>query len=137
MNNEQLLNNLKTTLSMEWYGIRIEDTKEIGDAIHQYISVPESSTIVTEDEELNGHIKTADGLIAIAKNMLVKMVIDTFKAEYGEDDEFLEDFKNDVADYIKVFAKVRKGEVWTKEMGDARVKEVGDEIVQASEYKEV
>ena len=139
MNNEQIVNNLKSIMTMEWYGIRIEDTKEVGIATHQYVSVPESSTIEIEDQELNAKIQTADGLKLVAKDMLIKMMLDLCRATYDEDDieEFMEDIKRDISDYLTVYAKVRKGEVWTREMGDARVAELTEELKAASGYQEV
>ena len=139
MNNEQIVNNLKSIMTMEWYGIRIEDTKEVGIATHQYVSVPESSTIEIEDQELNDKIKTADGLKLVAKDMLIKMMLDLCRATYDEDDieEFMEDIKRDISDYLTVYARVRKGEVWTREMGDARVAELTEELKAASGYQEV
>ena len=136
MNNEQLLKNLKTTLLLEWYGIRMEESKEIGYTTHYYISVPESSIIETEDQELNTKVKTADGLISIAKDMLVKMLLDSCQSEF-DDDEFTQDIKDNISEYLKVYAKIRKGEVWTRERGDARLKEIEAEFKQATEFKEV
>ena len=137
MNIEQILEtNLKLTLSMEWYGIRAEETKEIGYATYHYVSVPESSTIEIEDQELNVKIKTADGLKKIARDMLVKQLLDYCKAEF-DDEEFIQEIKDDISEYIKVFARVRKGEVWTQEMGEARLEELTKELKQATEYKEV
>lgn len=136
MNNEQLLKNFKTTLLLEWYGIRMEESKEIGYTTHYYISVPESSTIETEDRELNTKVKTADGLISIAKDMLVKMLLDSCQSEF-DDDEFTQDVKDNISEYLKVYAKIRKGEVWTREMGDTRLKEIEAEFKQVMEYEEV
>lgn len=136
MNGEQLLKNLKTTLTMEWYGIRTEDSKEIGYTTHQYISVPESSTIEVEDPELNTKLKTAKGLMSVGKDMIVKMLLDSCDSEY-HDEEFTKEVKDNISEYLKVYAKVRKGEVWTREMGDARIEELTAEIKQATEFKEV
>lgn len=141
MNTEKLTDILKLTLIMEYYGIRMEDTKELDGVTYQYISVPESSTIVTEDQEVNDRIKTSDGLVALAKDMLIKMMLDTCRAVYNDDDddidEIIEEMKSTISDWLKVYAKVRKGEVWTKEMAEARIKELTVEIKEASEYKEV
>ena len=137
MNIEQRLEaNLKLTLSMEWYGIRIEETKEVDNVTYNYISVPESSTIEVADPELNAQIKTADGLAKLAKDMLIKIQIDTCTA-IDDDEDFIQYVKDTVSDWIKVYAKIRKGEVWTKEMGEARVKEIVAQVKQAKEYKEV
>lgn len=137
MNIEQILEaNLKLTLSMEWYGICIEETKEVDNATYNYVSVPESSTIEVADPKLNAQIKTADGLAKLAKDMLIKIQLDTCTA-IDDDEDFIQYVKDTVSDWIKVYAKIRKGEVWTKEMGDARVKEIVAQVKQAKEYKEV
>ena len=86
MNEQQLFNGLKSVLAMEWYGIRAEETKEIGYATHHYVSVPESSTIEIEDQELNEKIKTADGLKKVARDMLVKQVLDYCEAEFDDEE---------------------------------------------------
>jgi hypothetical protein len=136
MNNDTIMGVVQTALLMEWYGIHIEDTREFGDITYQYVSVPESSTIEVEDQELNSKIKTSDGLVDVAKNMLVKMQVDTCKA-IDDDDDFIQYVKDNVSDWIKVYARVRKGEVWTREMGDVRVKELTKDLNKAAEYKEV
>ena len=65
------------------------------------------------------------------------MLIDSCKDVFGDDEEFLEEVKNNTSDYFKIYAKVRTGEKWTKELGDAMVKQLTDEIHAASVYKEV
>ena len=136
MNNAQIVKNLQTALTMEYYGIHMEETKEIGYTTHHYISVPESSTIKILDKELNDKIKTADGLISVAKDLLIKMLFDSCRAEY-DDDEFLKEIKDNISEYFKLYAKIRTGEVWTKEMGEARLAEIEADIQQAMEYEEV
>ena len=140
---EQIEKNLKTVLTLEWLGVHIEDTKEITDEYGipsktvYYLSVPETSTIEVEDKELNKKIQSSDNLIALAKKEILDMLMDSCKDVFGDDEEFLEEVKNNTSDYFKFYAKVRKGETWTKELGDAMVKKLTDEIHTASAYKEV
>lgn len=140
---EQIEKNLKIILTMEWFGIHIEDTKEVTDEygllskMVYYFSVPETSTIEVEDKELNKKIKSSDGLIALAKEELLDMFIDSCEDAFGDDEEFIEEVKNNASDYIKFYAKVRTGEKWNKELGDALVKRLTDEIRATSAYKEV
>ena len=136
MNNAQIVKNLQTALLMEYYGIRMEETKEIEHTTHYYISVPESSTIEVNDQELNDKIKTADGLISVAKDLLIKMLLDSCKA-VNDDDDFIQHVKDNISEYIKIYAAIRKGEVWTKEIGEARIAEIEAEFHQAMEYEEV
>lgn len=137
MYTEQILkNSWQLTLIMEYYGIRIEDAKEVGDMPYSYISVPEFSTLEVEDQEMNAKIKTADGLISLAKDMLIKMQIDTCKG-IDDDEDWIQYVKYNASDWFKLYAKVRKGEVWTEEMAKARLNEFMAELREAKEYKEV
>lgn len=143
MNEGQLASNIEQVFLLEYLGIRFEDTREEKDSYGFHsktiflFSVPESSAIELEDEELNARIKTADALKRLAKESILDMMIDSFKAQFGEDKEFLEHIKNNTSDYFKFYAKVRKGEVWTKELGDNRIKELTDDIKKASEYESI
>ena len=140
---EQIEKNLKTVLTLEWLGVHIEDTKEVTDEYGilsktvYYLSVPETSTIEVEDMELSKKIRSSDSLISLAKEEILDMLMDSCKDVFSDDEEFLEDVKNNTSDYFKFYAKVRKGETWTKELGDAMVKKLTDEIYAMSAYKEV
>lgn len=140
---KQIEKNLKTVLTLEWLGVHIEDTKEVTDEYGilsktiYYLSVPETSTIEVEDKELNKKIQSSDSLISLAKKEILDMLIDSCKDVFGDDEEFLEEVKNNTSDYFKFYAKVRKGETWTKGLGDAMVKQLTNEIHAASAYKEV
>lgn len=143
MDKKQLTDNFKTILNLEWLGVRIEDTKEergnLGFTTKTvyYYSVPESSIIELDNQDLNSRIKTSEGLELLAKETLTDMLINSCKMAYPNDEEFIEDVKSNVSEYFKFCAKVRKGEVWSKEMGDNRVKELCEDIQKAAQYKEV
>lgn len=144
-NKEQVGDAIKIILTLEWLGVRIEDVKEESESSYlfsttkktYYYSVPESSTIEVADagEDLNQKIKTADGLIHLAKKELTDVIVKA--CEYYGDKDFTEEVKNNISDYCKFYAKVRKGEVWTKELGDNRVKELTDDLQKASGYQEI
>ena len=134
MNKQEMANSVKTLMAMEWYGIRAEKSTEVEYTTHHYISVPESSTIEIEDQELNAQIKTSDGLISLGKDMLVKSLLEACMAVSNNDEDFIDDVKNNISEYIKVYARVRHGEVWTKEMGDARVEELINELKDEMVY---
>ena len=104
---------------------------------YYYLSVPETSTIEVEDKELSKKIQSSDSLISLAKEEILDMLMDSCKDVFGDDEEFLEEVKNNTSDYFKFYAKVRKGETWNKELGDAMVKKLTDEIHATSAYKEV
>lgn len=136
-NPKQIEENLKTVLTLEYMGIHIEDTKEQGFKQLYYFSVPERSTLKVES--VKEQAETADDLIKVAKTILTEIILDTYKAEYAdgeEDEEFYKDVENNISDYALFFAKVRKGEVWNKEMGKAAVNKAVESLKNLS-YKQV
>lgn len=143
---EQIKENLETILSLEYLGVHIEDTKNIKDKyglesiVAYYFTVPEFSTIEADDNKLNEKIKTADGLITITKEEITEMFENSLKDIFKDDDYLemmLEDFKSNPSENIKFYAKVRKGETWTKEMGLKAIEKINDDIKRAIGYKEV
>lgn len=143
LNQKQLTDNMEAVFTLEWLGVRFEDTKEEKGSCGLYFktafyfSVPEASTITTEDKEFNSRIQTANGLKYFAKETLIDMMIKSFESMHGKNEDFIEDVKNNIHDYFKFYAKVRVGEVWNKELGDKRIKELTDEIKEASKYREI
>ena len=134
-NPKQIEENLKTVLTLEYMGIHIEDTKEQGFKQLYYFSVPERSTLKTESAKEQA--ETADDLIQVAKAALTEMILDSCKSEFDdEDEEFYKDVENNISDYALFFAKVRKGEVWNKEMGKAAVNKAVEPLKNLS-YKQV
>jgi hypothetical protein len=142
-NKELVLDSANVILNLEYLGVHFEDVKEerskhgFFTKMAYYYSVPESSTIEVDNEELNTRIKTADGLKRLAKDELIAMFVKVYGSELGEDKEFLDYMKNNTSDYLKFYAKVRKGEVWTKELGDQRIKELIDAVQKVSGYEVV
>ena len=134
-NSKQIEENLKTVLTLEYMGIHIEDTKEQGFKQLYYFSVPERSTLKVESAKEQA--ETADDLIQVAKAALTEMILDSCKSEFDdEDEEFYKDVENNISDYALFFAKVRKGEVWNKEMGKAAVNKAVESLKNLS-YKQV
>ena len=134
-NPKQIEENLKTVLTLEYMGIHIEDTKEQGFKQLYYFSVPERSTLKVESAKEQA--ETADDLIQVAKAALTEMILDSCKSEFDdEDEEFYKDVENNISDYALFFAKVRKGEVWNKEMGKAAVNKAVESLKNLS-YKQV
>ena len=134
-NKKQIEENLKTVLTLEYMGIHIENTKEQGFKQLYYFSVPERSTLKTESAKEQA--ETADDLIQVAKAALTEMILDSCKSEFDdEDEEFYKDVENNISDYALFFAKVRKGEVWNKEIGKAAVNKAVESLKNLS-YKQV
>lgn len=124
---------IKTMLSLQYLGIQVENTEPsswnmVSPIVYKF-SVPEKSEIKIESVDYDSC--TSDGLIQIAKETLMDIICESFE----EDDvDLLEDFKKNTSDYAKFYAKVRKGEIWTKELG---VKELEKLKSQVGGYKEV
>ena len=134
-NSKQIEENLKTVLTLEYMGIHIENTKDQGFKQLYYFSVPERSTLKVESAKEQA--ETADDLIQVAKATLTEMILDSCKSEFDdEDEEFYKDVENNISDYALFFAKVRKGEVWNKEMGKAAVNKAVEPLKNLS-YKQV
>lgn len=135
-NSKQIKENLKTVLTLEYMGIHIEDTKEQDFKQLYYFSVPERSTLKVESAKEQA--ETADDLIKVAKETLIKMMLDSCKSVFGdaEDEEFYKDIENNISDYALFFTKVRKGEVWDKEMGKTAVNKIVEQLKNSS-YKQV
>lgn len=121
-NSKQIEENFKTVLTLEYMGIHVEDVVDDFKQLY-YFSVPEKTTLELKNYSKE-QPKTADDLIKIAKEILIEIILDTYKAELAdgeEDEEFYKNVENNISDYALFFAKVRQGEIWNKEMGKAAV----------------
>lgn len=111
------------TMELEWLGIKFIEAKEMTDKyghfdkLNVFYSVPEYSTIEVEDKELNERIKTAEQLKILAKDVVKESIIKHNKSEYPDDEELVNELENNFSNYYTFYCKIRKGEVWTKEMG--------------------
>lgn len=143
LNKEQISDSATIIFNLEYLGVHFEDVKEekskygFFTKMAYYFSVPESSTIEVDNEELNARIKTADGLKRLAKDELIAIFVKAYENDFEKDKDLLDYLKNNTSDYLKFYAKVRKGEVWSKELGDQRIKELIDEVQKASGYEVV
>ena len=82
-------------------------------------------------------MKTKDIKKANIHNEVLK-INDAIVYERGKDIVVnIENVKNNISEYFIFRAKVRSGEVWNKEMGDLRVKELCEDVKQAAQYSEV
>lgn len=135
-NPKQIEENLKTVLTLEYMGIHIEDVVDDFKQLY-YFSVPERSTLKVES--VKEQAETAEDLMKVAKVALTEMILDSCKSEFDngeEDEEFYKDVENNISDYVLFFAKVRKGEVWNKEMGKVAINKAV-ELLKNVSYKQV
>lgn len=136
---KQLKENLKTVFALEYFGVHIEEVREEKNLkLLYYFSVPEKSKIKSIIPN-NNQINTSDGLIELAKESITEMIIESHKHEFDDNEEYEEfynDVKNNISDYVLFFAKVREGEIWTEEMGKDAIQKITDEIKNNS-YKQV
>lgn len=142
---KQIEDNVKTFMLLEYLGIHIEDVKETTDKYGlldktiYYFSVPETSTIELGSgaKEFNSKVKSSDGLISLAKEEILQMLTEACENEFGDDEEFINDIKDNSSDYFKFYAKVRNGEEWNQKLGDSAIKKLTEDIRATSAYKEV
>ena len=125
-----LKESLDTILSLEYYGIHIEDVKEQDLKQLYFFSVPQISTLQTSDDTINEKIKDGYSLIKLAKELLTEIIVESCRAVFGEDEdeEFYENVKENISQYALFYAKVRRDESWNKEMAEAASRKVLREI---------
>lgn len=131
---EELTKTLQTVLALALYGIDIEKTDEMTEngfpKIVYFFSVPESSTIELDDlDKYKDLVKSSEGLITVAKDTLTDLLFESFKMSYGEDID-----RKEVADSMKFYAKVRKGEIWSLQKGKEKIDSIMNSI-QNPDYK--
>lgn len=137
MTHADYIANFYTLTKLEYLGVRIEDARnDETNGILFFFSVPEHSVLKSSE---SGHdIKTSDGLIELTKQTLLNIVWTEFdNASENECEDFRAQLKEKYPDWIKCYAKVRKGEVWNKELAEAAVQELTEELKKLSEYQEV
>lgn len=141
-NKEQFKQYLEELYTLEYIGIRLEDIKVERDSLGfvtkqiVYYSVPESCLIDIDNEEFTKANKSLDDFILFAKNLLTDLILG-INEEDNEDKDMMKDVKENLSEYFNFRVKVRKGEVWTRELGKARLEELNSQIKARTEYKEV
>lgn len=133
------------------YG-RQEDKYGLPGPMKVFITVPEFSIIDVpdNDKEFNDLCKTASGLEKIAKNSFIELLTIQFENELTGNDsssidayyansikDIIKDIKDNSSEYVKVFSKVRKNDVWNDEKGKLRIKKVSEMFSSNLGYKEV
>lgn len=141
LNEEQLKKYLEVVNKLEYSGITIEDFEVEKDFLGFptnyifYYSVPE--TIEADDENAN-NTHTADNLMQYAKDTLLKLIASFSASDKGlKNNKFMEALMKYSLNKVKFRAKVREGEVWTKELAEAKLKKLDAELREALSYKEV
>lgn len=75
---------------------------------------------------------TSKGLINLAKHEIINMLANVMEviAKIGnEDDEYaIDHMASNLTDSYKFYAKVRYGEVWSKEDQEKRINEINEEL---------
>ena len=112
--------NLEAILALEWLGIRMEKENLRGNYASFYFSVPESSQLIMCGDSTT----TSNTLISIAKESLTDMIC---KVSGVDDTEF-------VQAHVKFYAKIRKGEIWTKDLAVQRLKKLIDGLEEFNRY---
>lgn len=137
LNEEDLKEIIEISLYLEYLGIHEEKTGQTEKGLIYFFSVPEKSTIEAKNDEDKDKIQTSDGLIKLAKDTLIELFIKMLFTEFDEDDpfhkKFMEELKNDPSGIVKFYAKVRKDETWTEEMGQKAM----NKVIENCSYKKV
>ena len=126
-NYELLKSSIELMLYLEYFGIHIEDTKDVNYKKVVYFSVPELSTITTKDDKTNQKISNANGLIEFAKEYLTAIFIETCEDELSDKEKYiLANIKENISDYLEFYAKIRTGETWNEEKGNNAMRKFSD-----------
>lgn len=134
---------LNIALNLKYFGIEIENTETttggfgVMPCTKCYFSVPESSTLYLKDKDdtINERLKTSEGLIQIAKELIVDMIICSENSEFISPEEIAE-MKANKSNSLKFYAKVRQGDIWSNKKGDLKLKEAIKKIDDVTGYKE-
>lgn len=126
---------VKRLLQLENYGIKIENVKQetgmfgFPENFKIYFSVPESSTMYDEDENesYNEKLKTSEGLTQIAKELIADIIM-CFDDDGFISPDDIEKMKANKFDFVKFYVKVRKGEVWSREKGEEKLKAANERL---------
>ena len=137
LDKEGLKELIEISLYLEYLGIHEEESKYTENGLVYFFSVPEKSTIEPENEKDKDKFQTSDGLIKFAKDVLTGLFLKFIFREFDEEDQFdkkfMEELEEDPSKVMKFYAKVRKGEAWTEEMG----RDATNKITEKLSYKEV
>ena len=134
MDEKELLKDItEAAIMLEYVGVEFEDEPFFGTGDFKIrFSVPEH--LSTEFEKFfKEYGSTSEDLMKTVKKVLIGAM---YKSIVG--DNTLSDFNiEEIEEYVKFYAKTRKGETWTKEMADAKMKVYKDEMKEVAEWTEV
>lgn len=137
LDKEGLKELIEISLYLEYLGIHEEESKYTENDLLYFFSVPEKSTIEPKNEKDKDKFQTSDGLIKFAKDVLTGIFLKSIFKEFDEEDpfdkKFMKELEEDPSKIVKFYAKVRKGEIWTEEMG----KDAMNKITEKLSYKKV
>ena len=126
-NYEFLKSSIELILYMEYFGIHIENTKDMNYKRIVYFSVPELSTITTKDDKTNQKISNANGLIELAKEYLTAIFIEACGNDLNDNEkDIVADIKENISDYLEFYAKIRTGETWNEDLGNNAMRKFSD-----------
>ena len=125
---------IKAILLLEYLGVNIEKPSTDEDVLMIKISLPEKLEVDTTELGLYLPVEDKKALAKLAKSVIIHYTVEQLGEKFGTDDEFYNEVKKDTSKYIRVFAKTRHEDVWTKDRAVARVKHL---LNTHSEYEEV
>ena len=131
----------KLTAKIIYLGIEIINSDMINKGLCDYelrywFSIPESSTVMN-DGEIDDNSKTTDGMVEIFKNYVYDVLALYLKSVYKEDPDEVNESIEYIKKNTKFYVKIRKGEVWTNEKVNEKIKLLHEKIEKASGFNEV
>ena len=135
MDEKELLKKLsEMVLTFEYLGAKFEDETsfdftdfKIRFSVPEFLSDDFKNRPLFEKYEL-----TSDGLMKAVKEYLLEFIYKSVSA-----DSLFDFDREEIDSQIKFYAKVRKGETWTEEMGNAKMKAYKDKMKKVAEWTEV
>lgn len=135
MDEKELLKKLnEIVLTFEYLGVKFEDETsfDFTNFIIKF-SVPEFLGDDIKNQSLfKKYEPTSNGLMKAVKECLIGFIY-----ELVNSDSLFDFNKEEIESQIKFYAKVRKEETWTEEMGKKKLKEYMDFVKEAAEWTEI
>lgn len=130
-------------LSLEYIGVHIVkyNNAEPGQPAEIWFTVPERSEIKRDQSSSDTKlgINTSKELINTAKQIITELCELSIELVSEDDDysEALKEFNDNPKDYIRIYCRVREGDIWTEEKGVAAMGEAKESITKHIGFREV
>lgn len=131
-------------LSLEFIGIHIVkyNNLEPDQPAEIWFTVPERSEIKRDQSssDIKIGINTSEELINTAKQIITELCELSIELASEDDDDYnktLKEFNGNPKDYIRMYCRVREGDIWAEEKGVAAIEEAKESITKHIGFREV